>query len=297
MTEISVSASSLMDFLVCRQRAKFRLEHWALKAPQMQREYGTLIHDCLAYGYKWCHRSRARKINPTRLQQDLYGAVTQPWVNSQMGDIDKLNEMGEVACVLVSGYFLYWYLGQPPKGGVPEVKFKVKLWGVPVRGRLDLLRDHIIYEYKTMSRINPYNLLLQAELSLQNRMYVLAVGPSKLGPVKGLILSILRKPQLKRGKKESISTFVDRVAEDIAGRPTWYFQRIPMSTAREPQKIRWSLRQAIKEYISWRRGNLPTYQNTCSCVGEFVCDYAEVCAGDQKIETDPRFYQKERGHK
>lgn len=294
MSEIVVSASSLMDFLTCRQRARFRLDRWRLKVEMIQRAYGTLLHDCLACGYKWCQKTRARRVSSAKIEGLIRSDVVQPWINAQSGDIDKLLELGEVACALIPLYFLHWYPTGVPKGQA-ELKFDAKLWGVPVRGRLDLLLNHVIHETKTMSRIKPNDLILQAELSLQNRFYMLALGTTKYKPIKGLVYDIIRKPQLKRGKQENINEFAERVSADIQTRPTWYFQRITMAAAREPQKIRWSLRQAIREYRLWREGHLSTYQNTTACVGEFVCDFAEVCSGDQNIETDPRFYQKRRG--
>ena len=292
MSEITVSASSLMDFLTCRQRARFRLDGWRLKVEMPQRAYGTLLHDCLAWGYRWCRKTRAKGVNQDKIERGLR-TVVQLWINAQSGGIEKLFELGEVACVLIPLYFEHWYSAEVPKGQA-ELRFDAKLWGVPVRGRVDLLLDHVIYETKTMSRIKPNDLVLQAELSLQNRFYTLALNTTPHGPIKSLVYDIIRKPQLHRGKAESLNEFVERVQADIERRPTWYFQRISMTTAREPEKIRWSLRQAIKEYRLWREGKLSTYQNTCSCVGDFVCDFAEVCAGDQKIETDPRFHQKRR---
>ena len=105
---------------------------------------------------------------------------------------------------------------------------------IPLRGVLDGIfeKNKCLYllETKTKGRIDELTLQGMLHKDTQTQLYLYVM--SKLYPDKkidGVCYDVVRNPQLRIGKSETLNSYLKRLKADIKARPEWYFVRLQVT--------------------------------------------------------------------
>jgi hypothetical protein len=202
---------------------------------------------------------------------------------------------------LMQGYVAYW--GMPDTLFECEragVRFQVTISGAQVKGEFDAV-GHVretghraILECKSTSEdIAPGSLYWRRIQHLDPQPTVYLTAVKKMGWERGEILwDAIHKPQLRLKKKETPEEFEQRVLEDIAGRPTHYFQRhVIVRLEHEHATYMKDLAGTVRLMQVARQMGPDAPKNPDACVTKWgrQCDYFEVCEGGRDIFDNKYF--------
>ena len=140
-----------------------------------------------------------------------------------------------------------------------------------------------IVEYKTASRLDS-SYFDRLYVDSQITMYMYAM--TRLGyDVAGVIYRILRKPALRRMKHETIEAFLDRITEDIAKRPEFYFEERQLYRSSDDlqQFERDIYMQAKLSNSLHKSGCSFQYSTACSMYGG--CEYLPLCMNENGAQA------------
>jgi hypothetical protein len=183
--------------------------------------------------------------------------------------------------------------------------------GVRLKGKIDLyvfakhLKGYYVWDHKTASRIDKQT-VMGWDFRFQFMFYCWLAW--KIWPkrkVKGFIVNAIRKPQIRKGERESTGSFLQRVRSDMLARPEFYFYREPLKLRAgdlqhfEDQiltpkinRIKMMLDPKIKDSVKIA---MLRNKNTDHCLAyNRPCQFMQICKNGFDIEQ--HFYIK-REHK
>lgn len=226
-----VTQGSISRFLECREQ--FRLRYvfgWQTKARATTTAFGSAFHDILAHvQFKNLPVDKA-------VRRYLKG----------MGDLAPTQReavtlmLAEVQ--LIIELYLEHYKKEHAKwkfvGREQEFcighDFGADREIIPLRGVFDGIfeKNKCLYllETKTKGRIDELTLQGMLHKDVQTQLYLYVM--SKLYPDKkidGVCYDVVRNPQLRIGKTESLKNYLKRLKSDIKKRPDWYFVRLQVT--------------------------------------------------------------------
>ena len=237
-----ITFSMLSHFLICRER--FRLtsvEGWTSKGLSIPIEFGQIFHWVLE-----------KKINSPRtsisklLKEDLKRR-RKTLKKSQLEDYEIILGLVQVT---LEEYFEYWktiptfehpktsvrYYDTDLKYCLAEEVFRVK--HILSNGRTILLRGKIdaafreplnkalwLQENKTKGNIDGAALSNSLHKDFQTMLYCLALRHLSPDEPEGVLYNVIRRPQLRKGKSESLQVYLTRTKKDIQKRPEHYYMR------------------------------------------------------------------------
>lgn len=203
-----------------------------------------------------------------------------------------------IAAVLVPIYFAYWRkdFNEEKKTWIElERRGKVvnKETKIPVRIKRDGLYRGTdsrlwLFETKTKEKWNEEYIGAMAARAYQNLLYLVTVWDEYKELPAGVLFNIVRRPLLKRGAKETISAFLDRVEADIKARPNFYFVRYeaPVSKAALEEFRKRHTLELIKFKNWWIQPKEWDIENTDQCLSfNSPCPYMEYCNSRRKNLT------------
>lgn len=176
--------------------------------------------------------------------------------------------------------------GKPPDDGYEVIEtegvFETEIGGVAVTGKRDRIvrlpdKRKALQEYKTSSEdISPGSIYWRRlRMDIQISLYMISAD------VDVVIYDVVRKPSIRQKKAETVEEYSQRLADDIASRPEWYYrkQEIPRMPADAESAV--SDIQGVDALIK-----LQQYpRNTASCTRYGECPYFAECSVN-RLPTD-----------
>lgn len=183
--------------------------------------YGGWIHAALEEFYKT--KGKRWHIDPViQGKEFLQGAMLK--------DIDYWRQLAELQMSIYASH----YKGDHAFWRTKEVEFiaDFEFEGVRLKGMIDLFveskvhKGFYVVDHKTTSRLDKQT-VLGWDFRLQFMFYCWLAWKmwGKEFPVMGYYINAMKKPQLRRGVKETIPQFLQRVQTDMLGEPDKYFYR------------------------------------------------------------------------
>lgn len=168
----------------------------------------------------------------------------------------------------------------------PEFEFKMPMKAgrrnstkLEIAGKLDDLvkidERWWVVEYKTASKLDS-SYFDRLYVDSQITMYMYAMERMGFNPA-GVIYRVIRKPGLRRGQKESLEGFLNRLSKDIEDRPDFYFLEHQLyRTKTDLQEFEHTLYQeAMLENKQFKKGDYFRHTTACSMYG--ACEYLPIC--------------------
>lgn len=224
--EHGITYSSLSKFIVCRERFRIRyVEGLSPDTNKAAMEFGTIFHKALEL--------HAKGMTTTKIISALRRTASTKKKGTKKPTFDPL--LTRIASSMIPYYQDYWkeVLGKLDYfEGEQEFEFMYQCATgkvVPIRGKRDegFRKDGKIWlqENKTKGQIPEDQIIQTLSHMLQPMMYLLSFKhdhpTEELG---GILYNVIRKPQLKKGAKESETAYVKRICSDIEARPDHYFK-------------------------------------------------------------------------
>lgn len=169
--------------------------------------------------------------------------------------------------------------GKPPDDGYEVIEtegvFKTEIGGVPVTGKRDRIvrlpdGRRALQEYKTSSEdISPGSMYWRRlRMDIQISLYMISSGTDCV------IYDVARKPSIRQKKTETVEEYSQRLADDIASRPEWYYRK------EEIPRMRADTESAVSDVVDIDRlVSLAVYpRNTASCTRYGECPYFQSCS-------------------
>jgi hypothetical protein len=283
------------------------------KGTQVNTHFGTIVHEMLDQVYQNLDevpQENVLEFVRGKLESYLEKNRDKIYVPTEQNDIEK-----EMAIAILEGYFKFFAADRENFSEItPEYEFAFPYGDVLLRGKVDGIarlrkKDRWQLEHKTKSRVDEEGIQQMLQFDFQNLMYSFVLDSTNVEPIKGVLYNIIRKPQLRKGKDEAASAFLDRIRKDIAVRPEWYFIRYEVVYSnRDKSKFKEQLDGALSELQMFIAGKLPDLQNQAQCLMPYKCEYIGVCSAgitegleirdtvhpelDTDFKPDPRILQR-----
>lgn len=280
--------------------------------------FGSLVHDVLDHVYSTIYFSLENNLKFTiddihawikDLLEEFLGrdrSVLETSLALTPQNEQQLEMNYGMADVMLRHYFKRWRADRQMDWVSLEENFRVmldpseylNLYGlpeIPIRGKMDgVFRSNEklwLFETKTKARIEEESIVDTLGFNLQVCMYLWAIKQIHGERPAGVKYNLIRKPQIRMGKTESIRAFFHRMEEDVQARPDFYFVRYDAVIMPEEMQL-WEedFKGMLRSLIEWHEGKWH-YRNPCSCVGQFGrCEFLPICSnGDRsgfvRLET------------
>jgi len=286
-----LSVSSIGRWLECREQFRLRYaEGWRSTRTSAALDFGELWHWLLGRQYQ--NRGKEKRIekvlhfydgvfkeeNPqasVRRVEDLHLSIAKtaalwPTYQRKYGKEDTARKWVDVEYAFDVEYD-HWPLNFPiPLHGIFDGVFledsgkSVK----PTKG----LKRYWLFETKTKSRIDEFEIEDCMHLDLQVMMYALCMRLEFGAWPKGVLYNVIRNPQSTPSKKsgEDLPTFTERLTETIAKDEDHYFKRWKMKFKTEMLE-QWEekfFQPLLLDIWNWVHGG-PHYANPNALVGKY----------------------------
>lgn len=290
-----VNASLLGRWINCREMARLHLLGWVPKRIGAGRIFGTICHGVMDDIYSDIQSGelltlpdRKRVIKEVRKQEKMWRTA------NPRADAETLQNL-ELNCMLAEAimpiYFQFWHKDLKTIDWIAlEHKFKTPIGITHLIGRMDgnfipvkALKRRWLFETKTKSRLGesgesnivdilPHELQINLYLGAMVAMYGEIPG--------GVIMNIVRRPNFKGKKNETITQLNKRIIEDVKMRPEHYFIRMRMSVERSDlRRMQAEHEGLVNEFVKWSHGESAHYRNSDHCENKYgTCEYLRICS-------------------
>lgn len=305
-----VTFSLLNTFKNCRERAKNVLEGWTSDKTTASVVFGNICHELLRRVYT-DRRNDVLTERPTDAYIDeQLDDVEALWKQENpRADADDLGHLENTMLLLgavLPGYFKHWRSDfEKKQWDKLEEEFRVpirvqsfvnihgeqKAWPhgpYPSfkRGKMDGnfrggSKNRIrLFETKTRGRIDGETTGAILPFEMQVGLYLGALVDVKKEFPSGVLYNIIRRPQLRQKKSESLTQFAARVADDVKARPDWYFVRLQMDMSKaEIQAGMRDIEGVMADFLAWWNGDAPHYRNSNQCESWYgPCPFLKKCS-------------------
>jgi PD-(D/E)XK nuclease superfamily len=280
MRKDGITQSLAGSFLNCPLRGMLKVNRWSLPEQSVNTRFGSMFHDTLDKIY-------SAKTMPTMpvIEAHLDDYLCKH--NSEWGNTDVKAEFdAAIASALFEGYIKFW------KADFTEKKFQnveqslsVEYAGFLCRCKIDgefksKTGSTWLMEHKTKSRIDEETLLMKITFDFQNMFYKhLWQLANDNRPIVGTLYNVVRKPQHKQGKLESIKDFRQRLFTEIMKDPKHYFKRYELAYS-EKDDVRFRVELVSKFlYIEgFVTGKAQVYRNEFACECPYKCEFLPACS-------------------
>jgi hypothetical protein len=300
-----VRQSLLLTWLECREKARMQciegIESSYISKPLM---FGDLSHQCIASCYLTMQKKQLKfwEDAAERTEEWIDTAILfwkDEWVskgNKVTADVtDLLEESAAMLGALLPGYWKHWWDKDIKETEWIDVEkeFKVALGSSSlITGTIDGVfrnrktKKRWILETKNKGRWSEDNLIDWLPLDLQCQMYLTADWLTSNEQPAGVRYNVLRRPQERRGKTESLKDFATRIHARAEKEPEHYYFRLDMAMSKaelESAKRRVEfLADAFCDWWDLSHSSCPTLDpmyNSSMCEGKYgTCCYLRHCA-------------------
>ncbi len=274
LEDTGVTQGLLADFVTCRQRFLFRINGWRPIESQNSDAlyFGSLVHHVLERFYKSQTRYPATML--TKWLNEYFTA-------NRRADVSEL----EIKARALLTIYFELYGEHDRKKFKPlrvEETFSVPHAGVQLRGRKDYvfqIKKPWMMEHKTKSQIDLEWLGATLAQDTQNSFYDLSEFMVHGNHFEGIIYNILRTPQLRLKKTESVRDYATRLIADVRANPGEYFYRYEVTfTQRDRSSFKQDLGLVLDEMKLYMQGKLANYRNRSACRTPYRCNYLRACS-------------------
>lgn len=293
--EEGVSSSLLSGFLSCREQFKLSVvDGWRSHFVPLAFSFGTCMHWCLEHAYQLKSPPGAKQCKRIVAEFEKLWKKERPNAPRRQQEIQELS-YGLAEAVLPT-YFIRWagdFKGEeypkrhntarPAKWLGLETRFKIGYkypdgaitWICGTRDAMFLTpKNHVrIFDTKCRSIINEEDTQDVLPFDLQQMLYLWATWKETGKCPTGTTMNIIRRPGHRRGSDEALSSFLARVAKEVANPKKWdhYFIRIEMDVT--PDEIRaWQkkvLDPLMLDIRAWWEGKAPHYMNPNALISKY----------------------------
>lgn len=307
VTKDGVNASLLSKWLACREQARLYLQGWTPKRISSGRVFGTISHGVLDVIYSDIQSGALDTIpSPKRVKKVIAGQEKLWRKLNPKADADTLQNL-EMNCLLAEAilpvYFKFWHKDiSSMDWHALEHKFRVEIPGTgtkligkmdgnfhPMKGKKVMW----LFETKNKSRLGEQgetNLVDILPHELQVNLYLGAMVMMYDEIPGGLLMNIIRRPNFKGKKGESMEALAKRIADDVRKRPSYYFIRIRMTVDKNDlARMQREHAALTRDFVRWATGKGEHYRNSDHCENKYgTCDFLPICSrGDFSF-----FYQR-----
>jgi hypothetical protein len=282
LTRQGCTQSLACKFKQCPRKYLLAVNRWRSKFGQEKSAIGNIVHAVLSIIYKLNHKPMQDNdivnmiANEIKINNSKYNFIERK-------QLEYLKTVAQ--CILIN--YLKNYANDFKTACFTKVEeeFAVLIEGLLWRGKRD--GEHIvkkdkslwIREIKNRSRINENNIMQGLQFDFQSNLYCNTRDTGK-EITSGFIYDMVRTPQSKPKKDETLQSFFQRLSEDIESRPEYYFMRfeVPLTKSdkiefiNELRIISYDLNDFVNELTPYDN------KNSFSCIdGTFPCEYLEAC--------------------
>jgi hypothetical protein len=259
--EDGITFSGLSKWMDCREQFSLQwIDGLTPKKLSVPLEFGSVVH----YGleHQLCGKSPETVIKTVT---DQYRKHRSKSLNSS-GEKDTLDLILGMAEVVFPHYCEYWHYDDRHINWIErEAKFKLKHTFHTHEGEREVqlrgMRDGIysygtvygVFETKTKSRIIEKDIIDNLHADMQTMMYCFCTYLSTGRYPNEVKYNVIRRPDTYRRQKESLSTYLGRVNEDIAARPDHYFKRYTAAITSEDIQhfVSKTLNPVLGMFVQW----------------------------------------------
>lgn len=299
-----VTQSFINQFQTCRLQCKLNyIDGWTPKKEPVWFHFGKCVHYVLSRAY----------ANP---EPPKYALICE-WINhfalanqSELQfdeDVQTLEQIYGFAEKVCYYYFEYyqedfthnWIYNEsvfkeqyPTSDGSEKYTFLTGRFDGGFRtkeGHYNLL------DTKCLSQINVNALERILPIDTQVMLYSTAATLLNNGETpKQLIYNIVRRPMNKMTKKDgSLQSFINRVAEEIAKKPEYYFIRLQIPISK--QEINWwqtkFLHPVLRDIQSWYDNGCPSYYSAPGLENKYgLCHYFDLIVNNDQSKYFKRHH-------
>lgn len=162
-----------------------------------------------------------------------------------------------------------------------------------VDGRVSQFNNWWVRELKTTG-LTTRQFIGRCEVSGQSTGYV--YGLTKKGfNIKGILYEYIKKPQLRKGEKETADDFGRRIMKDYKDRPKFYFNRhLSYRTPVDLNNYEEDIVAVAKDMLEHIEAN-SFYRNTDSCWNyNTECEYSKICFAKEPDPLTLELYYKKK---
>lgn len=292
-----VSVTTLKTWMTCREATRLRLSGLKPRFVSFPLTFGDVVHQV----HQLAHRAlKEKRIKGTPSKKDLQGWIAQverQWRERNPKATAITLEDFELSLLFSEAvlpiYFEYWEESLRAWKWIDVEDFfrlPIELANgkvIPFVGKKDATfetgksKGLWVLETKTKGRVQEEAIVDSLSMDLQTNGYLYATW--KLGKriPHGSVRNIIRRPGLRKGKKESMAAFAKRCAADVEDRPDYYFMRFELQVTREDlETFEQEFKGLLLEFWRWYYEIDRHYRNTSACESGFgrQCDFLAFCA-------------------
>jgi hypothetical protein len=299
LEKVGLTQGMMVQWMQCRQKAKWFMENYSLKSTSMGLTYGTIGHAVLEKAYEDIRTKKFKGVPSSKQVKGYIEYVEKEWKAENTRVDARSMEFLELSLIIAEAtiplYFEYWKKDASEIQWVSlekefKIPFKVEVDGtnyvVPIRGKIDGVFKSPkmwVFESKFKSRIDEEDMVDTLPFELQVNTYLWAVKQLYKETPSGVLYNIVRRIGLQRKKAETIAQFAKRCIDDVKARPEFYFLRLEVSISKkEMEKFELEMTDMVSDFIRWWKGKTGHYKNTSQCIDKYGrCNYLPLCSGQR----------------
>lgn len=268
-------------FKQCPRKFLFKINRWHSRKGQEKAAVGNIVHAVLADLYSGiktynhldgfiaciieCNKSKYSFLSSQQLES--FKTITYCLLVNYLKVYEKDFDMAyfdkteEEFAVMFPGGIVLW---RGKRDGIHTVKKDNSLW---------------TREIKTRGRINEENMFAGLQFDFQGNLYVLTKDIETKDNTAGFIYDMIRTPQIKQRKDETLQEYSTRLMNDIKSRPEFYFMRfqVPL-TVKDKASFSSEIAHLEKELTFYINTGDVSYKNSFSCIDGYIpCEYLDAC--------------------
>lgn len=306
-----VTYSALEVFRRCKEMSRLNLRGITSRATSTSMVFGQIAHGALQTVYDAVRTKRLRPGVPSpeyvkRVLELTEGVWKRENPRASSETMQHLEYSMLLAHATLPKYFNYWsgdftgkikWLALEKEFKIPvavPVTWQAKPFKTFLRGKMDgnFRQDGLrLFETKTKSHIDDETISAILPYELQVHIYMWAMRRMHRELPSGVRYNLIRRPQLRQSKKETLHQFAMRCADDVKKRPDWYYMRLDMDVSRHDlDAFEGELMDLLADFLGWWYGHEGHYRNSGQCENKYgKCHFLPIC-GRKEFAT---FYRRD----
>lgn len=295
-----LTQGALVRWMVCPEKARLSLVN-GYRSPDRKDaiEFGNIVHENLEYVYgafedsikQDCPYDLSTIMQIAERKLRSQEMVAQSAVRND-ADAEASMTQYSIASEILQLYYVHWkrdftdvrWVGLETEFSVP---YFWRGFEFPLRGKIDgIVRQTKgnqklwLFDSKTKSSIDEPSMIPRLGYDFQMGLYMYAMRQLYHELPQGLVYNLIKRPQLRRKVKESITEFAQRCGEDARSRMDEYFKRIEVIWTQDDfDKFDADLHATIDGFMTWYTTGQMHYRNSASCHnGMWKCEFIPICA-------------------
>lgn len=296
--EQGLTQSLSMSYKKCKRCFLYKINKWSSHVESYTTSFGSLVHYLLdklysgKFNIKKLKGIYLRRILKTLIKNyekenahDLVGINKQDWENEKA----IAQVMMEIYCEVYRLDFIKKKFIDVEK----EITFDLmtEFGKVILRMKMDgrytnKLKEKINLEHKTAGRINELNLMKRLSYDFQNLFYMFGSTAHYKEGTDKISYNVIRKPQIRQKKTESLKEFMNRLSEDVALRPEFYFMRFEIPYTEQDlfnfrmefQHLTECIHKDIEAAKKYQAASEVFFKNEYCCEFPYPCKFIDACS-------------------